>query len=263
MAAKDEKTEPTSQIPTNLRVLRLVEEVARTGGAVSPAKVGEALGLPKATIHRLFQTAADEGYVQRDISGRAFVVGPKLRELSTQVLAFDHSRAARVAILKRVTEEVGETCNLAVPDADGMVYLDRVETSWPLRIQLPVGSTVPFHCTASGKMLLSSLPQKHLNTLLMNLALERHGPNTLTDPDQLATALETVRAQGYSTDDQEFLDGMAAVAVPIQDISGRLLATLSVHAPLQRKSLSQLEGALPALRAGAEQLRAFALGQAD
>jgi len=219
--------------------------------------VGEALGLPKATIHRLFQTAELEGYLQRDLDGRAYVVGPKLRHLAAHVQAFEPSRAARVAILRQVTDQIGETCNIAVPDVEGMIYLDRVETSWPLRIQLPVGSQVPFHCTTSAKMFLSSLPQKHLQTLLSALKLTSLGPNTLTDTARLMAELEVTRKQGYATDNEEFLENMAAVAVPVQDLSGRVLATLSTHAPLQRKTLRDLLTMVPVLRDGAERLRAL------
>ena len=68
----------------------------------------------------------------------------------------------RQTVLNALAEDVGETCNIAMPERHAMVYLDRVETKWPLRIQLPVGTEVPFHCTASGKMYLSSLKPRLL-----------------------------------------------------------------------------------------------------
>ena len=144
-------------IPTNLRLLLLIEQVAREGVPVTPAAMSTALDLPKATVHRLLTTAEDEGFLQRDLDGRSYGPGHRLRQLSANTLSSQRVRTERLLIMKNLAEKVGETCNLAAPGRYGMVYLDRVETHWPLRIQLPVGTQVPFHCTASGKLYLSSL----------------------------------------------------------------------------------------------------------
>ena len=88
-----------------------------------------------------------------------------------------------------------------------MIYLDRVETKWPLRIQLPVGTTVPFHCTASGKMYLSTLRPSHLRTYIRSAKLSQNAPMTVTDPDELTTEIKRVQERGYSTDNEEFMEG--------------------------------------------------------
>ncbi len=160
----------------------LLEEIARVGVPVTPTTANEVLGLPKPTVHRLFHRLEEEGFLQRDVDGRSYAPGQRMRKLSANVLSSTRLRTVRLAILNALTEEVGETCNLATPDRDGMIYLDRVETKWPLRIQLPVGTTVPFHCTASGKMYLSTLAPRHLETYLAATQLEAHTPSTLVDP---------------------------------------------------------------------------------
>ena len=71
---------------------------------------------------------------------------------------------------------------------------------------------------------------------------------------QLLQELKETRQRGYSTDDEEFMEGMTAIAVPVLDNRGRLLATLSVHAPVQRHSVTSLLGYLPVLKSGAEAL---------
>jgi DNA-binding IclR family transcriptional regulator len=68
-------------------------------------------------------------------------------------------RAARHAILARVVEGIGETCNFTMLDGGEVIYLDRVEAAWPLRMNLSSGSRVPLHCTASGKLLLALQPK--------------------------------------------------------------------------------------------------------
>lgn len=256
--AADAPEKKEGQIPTNLRLLVLLEEVARRGVAVKPAEMIEAMGLPKPTVHRLMQTAEAEGFLQRDLDGRAYGPGPRLRKLALNTMSSEHLRTARLSILKSVAEELGETCNLATPDREGMIYLDRVETKWPLRIQLPIGTQVPFHCTASGKMYLSTLKPRSIHAILHGRPLQAVTSKTRTDPDALSAELGAIAGRGYSTDDEEFIDGMVAVAVPVRDARNRLLATLSVHAPVQRLSLQELKEFLPALQKAASELAGLA-----
>ncbi|WP_298913870.1 IclR family transcriptional regulator [uncultured Roseobacter sp.] len=253
----DFANEGQGQIPTNLRLLVLLEEVAKAGVPVTPSALKESLQLPKPTLHRLFHTAEASGFLQRDIDGKSYGPGPRLRQLSINTVSSQRLRTVRLAILRSVAEKIGETCNIAVPDRDGMTYLDRVETHWPLRIQLPVGTQVPFYCTASGKMFLSSLRPAYLDRFLSNARLERRAPGTITSKAKLKEEIEATRKRGYSTDDQEFMEGMAAIAVPILDDRKRLVSTLSVHAPLQRQDLAGLAKNIDALKTAAQELTAL------
>ena len=243
-----------TQIPTNLRLLLVVEEIAKAGTPLKPMQLSAALGLPKPTIHRLLQTAEAEGFLQRDLDGRSYGPGPRLRQIAVHTMSSERLRTGRLAILKSVAEEIGETCNLATPDREGMTYLDRVETKWPLRIQLPIGTQVPFHCTASGKMYLSTLRESTLAAVLNSRPLEALTEKTIITPDALRAELAETRKRGYSQDAEEFMLGMTAVAVPVIDSTGRLMATLSVHAPDQRHSVEDLYAFLPALKDAAIKL---------
>jgi len=255
--AETDTQEKETQIPTNLRLLLILEEVARRGVAVKPSDLIDTLGLAKPTIHRLLQTAEAEGFLQRDLDGRSYGPGRRLRLLSVNTMSAEHLRTARLAILRGVAEEVGETCNLAVPDREGMIYLDRVETKWPLRIQLPIGTQVPFHCTASGKMYLSTLRQKTLEGFLSAENLEPQTERSLTDPSLLRAEICRIAEKNYSTDDEEFMTGMTALAVPVWDEQDRLVGTLSVHAPIQRHDVNSLLSFLNILQMGAKKLSAL------
>lgn len=241
-------------IPTNLRLLLLLEEVARVGVPLTPTAVNEDIGLPKATVHRLFHRLEEEGFLQRDIDGRSYAAGQRLRKMSVHVLSSSRLRTVRLSVMNALCEELGETCNLATPDREGMVYLDRVETKWPLRIQLPVGTQVPFHCTASGKMYLSTLPPHMLAKFLSSAKLEAQTDRTLTDVAAMQEEIGKTRDRGYSIDREEFMEGMVAIAVPIHDDLGRLMSTLSVHAPTQRASVELLEDHLGRLKTAAQDL---------
>lgn len=241
-------------IPTNLRLLLIIEHMASVGVPVTPTEVNATLGLPKPTIHRLFNTLEEEGFLQRDLDGRSYSPGRRLRIMAGGVLSSLRIRTARLAILNQLSRVIGETCNIALPDRDAMIYLERVETEWPLRIQLPIGTRVPFFCTASGKMYLSSLTDAHIRSYVGATLLEARTPNTITDADVLYKELQTIRAQGYSLDREEFMQEMVALAVPILDPNQRTVATLSFHAPTHRFDIDKALNFLQPMRDAAAAL---------
>ena len=140
-----------------------------------------------------------------------------------------------------------------------MRYLDRVETDWPMRIQLPVGTEVPFHCTASGKVFLASLSIAKRTAFVKGLKLKRLTPNTLHDANTILDNVNKVVNRGYSLDREEFIEGMNAIAVPVTDGSGRYVASLAMHGPTSRFSVAVAKSRLGALSAGATALKSVML----
>ena len=246
-------------IPTNLRMLIILEEIARVGTPITPTTVNAKIGLPKPTIHRLFATLEAEGFLQRELDGRSYSAGHRLRKLSVNVLSSLQVRTARLTMLAAMADEIGETCNIAVPDRNAMVYLDRVETKWPLRIQFPVGTRVPLHCTASGKMYLASLTEAHFEHFLDAAQLSKQTPATITKRAVLREEIKMTRERGYAQDAEEFIEDMIAIAVPINDDQDRLVSTLSFHAPKVRLSLEAAHVHIDRLNRTAKELAQLAL----
>jgi DNA-binding IclR family transcriptional regulator len=160
-------------------------------------------------------------------------------------------------VLIWLNQQIGETCNLAVPDNDAMVYVDRVETQWPLRIALHIGSRVPLHATAAGKVTLSLLSEEAFERYLLTGDKQSFTNKTIVDTTMLREEIELVRVRGFATDQEELVDGMIAVAVPVMDARRNFCATLSFHAPTQRLSLEQGLTHLENLRQAAEKLGKF------
>lgn len=240
------------RIPTNLRALRILEVVGAQTAPLNAAEIGRLVGLPKQTIHRLCNTLVNEGYLARERSGLR--PGRQARILASGILHASTSHIARHQILQRLAEETGETVNFAVPEVQGMSYKDRVETDWPFRVQLPIGSHVPFHCTASGKTYLASLPSRERRRMVETLALTAQTSNTITERNGLLRELRDVAKQGYALDSEEFIDGMAAIAVPVRDGDGRYLASIGVHGPVQRYSPDDAAGFAPRMEEAARKL---------
>ena len=239
---------------TTARAFAVLERVAASAEPLALADLVEATGLPKSTVHRLLLLLESERWLAREPDGRRYSAGPRLATLALAALQNPAHRAERHAVLRGLVEEVGETCNFTMQDGDEVVYLDRVEARWPLRLMLAPGSHVPLHCTASGKLFLALMPPARRRRLLAAAPLARLTRNTITDGDSLLRELERIRAENIGTDNEEFLAGLTAIAVPVVDTRGRLLATVAVHAPTSRMSLAKARTHVPTLRRAAAKL---------
>lgn len=227
-----------SRIPTNLRLLLILETLGKAERALTPTEIGILVGLPKQTVHRLCATLLEEGFVVRDGNDKRLRPGRRTRRMAAAALHGASVHVARRQVLVGVAAAIGETVNFVVPEDDGMRYIDRVETEWPFRVQLPIGTNVPFHCTASGKAYLASLAPKARERLVNALPLERHTENTIVEPERLLDELKRTAKDGFARDDEEFFNGMVAVAVPVLDLSGRYAASLAFHGPCLRIDLN-------------------------
>ena len=221
------------------RALAVIEKVASTERPLTPTEINNELQLPKAIIHRLCQFLEDEQFLQRDLDAKRLVPGSRLRQVAVGVFRNEQFRLERTLILQKLSNDIGETCNISVPDGMEMRYIDRAESHWPLRMQLPVGTKVPLYCTSSGKLYLSILPEEKVDKLIQGFRYEAHTSNTLTTPEALKKELTRIRKDGVGTDREEFLEGMVCVAVPILDQKKRFFSTLSFHAPSSRLSLEE------------------------
>jgi DNA-binding IclR family transcriptional regulator len=234
--------------------MTILEAVAKADRPMRASDLVAACKLPRATVHRICGLLGERGYLRQQIGASGYVLGPKLVDLANLVLANQTHNALRHAVLESVAQEIGETCNIAIPDGARMVYWDRVETKWPLRHQLSIGAHVPLHCTANGKLYLSTLSEAQRQRVLDNIKLEKLTPNTITNPTELELALAKISRSGVSTDNEEFLEGMIAIAVPITDAVGRFVAGLAIHAPVVRLGLEDALGHVDVLRAAAREL---------
>jgi IclR family acetate operon transcriptional repressor len=236
------------------RSLRLLALLASENRALTLADLSQRLGLPKATTHRLCTQLLDTGFLARDVDERCFAVGPALRRLALDALNHGTVRGLRHEVLAALVTEVGETCNFTSLDGASVVYLDRVEAPWPWRLTLDVGTHVPLHCTASGKLFLAHLDAPRRDALLAQLPLPRLTVNTLTTRLGLRRECEAITRQGHAVDREEFIPGLIALAVPVRDAHGAVRAAIAVHAPVARLSIEGALQRLPALQVAAQRM---------
>ncbi len=247
-------SQKSAEVPAGsaiLRAIRVLETIADSEVPPHLADLCRTLGLPKPTVFRILSTLEYAGLVAREPGSKRYRCGRRLARLSGAVLLNSPTCAARRAILEELVEQTGETCNLSIPDGHSVVYLDRVEADWPLRVSLSAGSCVPLCASASGKLFLGAMSRRARERLIRQCPLIRHTPQTLDDPVKLEAEIERVQQLGYATDNEEYLPGVRCLAVPVVDAEGRVVAALSLDAPVSRLSLEEALEFLPVMRSAA------------
>jgi DNA-binding IclR family transcriptional regulator len=238
-----------------LRELRVLEQLARTQHAQTLSQLAQRLDLPKTSLMRLLSVLVDSGFVTKAPGEHgSYVPGTRMTRLALSVLGTPHfSRTAR-AILARLVDAIGESCNLTAPEGDSMRYLERVETRHPLRLTMEVGAHVPLHCTATGKLMLAMMDDAQRRRTLDRIDLAACTPRTLTRRAALEQDLAQIRQGRIGIDDEEFVLGMVAVAVPVLDVKGHMIAALATHGPTARVSVQSLLEQIPRMREAANSM---------
>ena len=246
------------------KAFTVLEIVSQHRQPITMAEIVRATGLTKPTAHRIASTLAEMGFIERDEMRRGYVEGPRLLRLAMDTIRVAAPRTVRRTILRAVSEHVGETCNFGIMTGSEVVYVDRVEAKWPLGLRFEAGSRVPAHCTAMGKLLLSRLPKGERQALINAMALNRYTGRTLTDPGQLLEAIRQIGESQIGTDDQEFIEGVVCIAVPVIADTGATIGSLAISAPEARVSLVELMTFAPMMRTAAAKLGAtFRLRDAE
>lgn len=239
-----------------LRAISILEAISRHQDAPQLADICRLVELPKATVYRILTTLEHAGYVCKEPGSKSYTCGGRLFKMAGNALLRSPNRAARHGILEELVEQIGETCNLTVPSVNTVLYLDRVEASWPLKTALGAGSNVPLYASASGKLFLSYMNRKNRERFVRTTPLVRYTKKTLHEPSVLLHELEQIRVQGFALDNEEYLPGICCIGVPVQTDDGTVVAAIAAHAPITRMNLEQAREYLPQMREAADAIAA-------
>jgi len=206
-------------------LVRIVEE----DEAPTVGELSQLAGLPKSTTSRLVSALERQGLVQRDPTRGTLEPGPVLLRYARRETSGNDLVVLAADALERLARVSGETANLGVATPTAVEMLDQRDSRHILGSANWVGQRVPHHGSVIGKVFLAEgavpFPEG---------PLERIAPRTITDPAELRRDLERGRALGYATAVDELEPGLWAVAAPVRDAGGRVVAALSVSGPTVR-----------------------------
>jgi DNA-binding IclR family transcriptional regulator len=233
------------------RALTILEVLARVGEAGVTEIAGE-LGVHKSTAFRLVTTLEAHRLVEQTSERGRYRLGIGVLRLAGATTArLDLVQEAR-PVCRTLAADTGETVNLAVLSESSALYLDQIAGSSALQPHNWVGQHIPLHATSNGKVLLSGLDDAAVKDLLGTLS--RYTPTTITKKGKLREELARVREQGYAVAVDELEEGLTAVAAPIRNAHGDVVASMSVSGPTFRLPERRVADVVPLLVAAAAEV---------
>lgn len=234
--------------------LRVLECFGADAPRLAIAEVAEKTGFDRATARRSLLTLHHLGYAAYD--GKFFSLTPRVMRLGMGALAALPLPQIVQPWLDQLSEQIGQSCSVAILDEAEIVYIARAAQRRVMSIGLMPGSRLPAHCTSMGRVLLAALPEDEARAMIESADLTPRTVHSRHDPADILAEVRQVRAQGFAVIDQEIEVGLRSVAVPIFDALGRTVAALNTGMAAIQASPEELQTTyLPALLKVQEGLR--------
>jgi DNA-binding IclR family transcriptional regulator len=232
------------------RGLDILEMIEAENGDIGVRELARRVGLSPTIVQRLVSSLAARGYIEKNSETSRYRLGHRSMILGASgERGVDYAATARRE-LDRLAQEHHLNGFVSVLRSGRATYLQAVQADG-LAINVSIGSEMPLHSTAAGKVLLASLDDGAARKLLGNRRLAAITPHTITDPAALVASLAKVRRQGYATVVEENIPGVLSVGAPITDRGGHVVAALSVAFPKYLESGLTLQGSIPLVTAAA------------
>ena len=215
------------------RVVAILEHLAKEPGGATLSRIASKVGLAPSTLHRYLKSLQDHGIV-RQAGDRTYGLTPRLYLLGVAAAnGFDLEHHAQ-ASLERLAQASGETLCMMVREDDQAVCVARINSNHHLKIEARIGSRADLRLGATGRVLLAFAAETLRDELLARPPIAPRTSLTITDPERIRDALETIRRDGYYVSRSQVDEGVTAVAAPVHDHTGEVIAALAIVAPDSR-----------------------------
>ena len=246
-AAENRDTDNRDYVSSLARGLEILRAFSRTRRRMTLSEVAAETGMTRAAARRFLLTLVREGYAQTD--GKLFDLTPQVLELGFSVISSVGIWDVARPFIKRLSEDIEESVSAAVLDGPDVVYVVGQQFHRVISVGVTIGSRLPAHCTATGRVLLAQRPPGEWNAMMAGLKLSRVTPHTVTTRRGLKSILTKVRAQDWSLVEEELEVGLLSIAVPLRRRSGEVAGAINVGAPSLRATPEHMvETILPRLQ---------------
>ncbi|HEY3731163.1 MAG TPA: IclR family transcriptional regulator C-terminal domain-containing protein [Steroidobacteraceae bacterium] len=218
--------------------LAVIGAFSRERAALSLSDIARSARIPAATARRCLLTLEELGYITRN--GRNFLLRPKVLELGAAYLDSMNIEQITKTHLEELARNTSDSAALCVLDGVEIVYVARASVRTLVRLEAHVGSRFPAHATSTGRVLLAGVSAERLQRYFESARFEALTDRTVTDPARLRSLVEECRRTGYSVVEDELAYGVIALAVPVLDQAGRVVAALNSSSHSRRMSRTKL-----------------------
>lgn len=214
------------------RAADILNALSKHEDGLTLGEIALQVGLPRSTVQRIVKALDDANFLIAASPTSGVRLGPALLALAASVKQFSTAELAR-PLVTQLSKDTGETVDVAVLGSDKAVVVDQIHGTHPLLAVSAVGSSIPLHCSASGKILLAALPPERLASFKNRLTLPALTQHSITTWAALNKELESVRRSGVAFDREEYRIGICAVAVALRG-PGDEVAAISLPVPSDR-----------------------------
>jgi len=203
-------------------------------------ELSEHLNINKSTVYRFLTSLKELNYVQQKPDNEKYCLSLRILDLAGHILAGLDVRTAAQPVMERLSHQTRETIHLAKLDQDEIIYIDKIDSTQPLRMHSYIGQKVPSYASSLGKVLLAWSTEETLKRFFDRGNLYRITDKTITDPSLLMEELHKIKVKGYAVDIEENVPGVCCVGAPIWEIEGMVAAAISISMPSIRFKEDQL-----------------------
>jgi DNA-binding IclR family transcriptional regulator len=256
MANPDEFLDDGREREQNLslkKAVRILRSFSHSSPELTLADIVRRTGLARTVCYRLVSTLEQEGLLDRDPDTSRYRIAIALFQLGGIALSGVTIRSASAAALSDLCRQTGDTVLLVIEHGADALCIDRFDGDYPIQqTALTMGKTMPLHVGGGPFALFSHMPEERREAILRK-PLQAATRSTVTDVKQIRKRMEHVRRVGFSVGDEDAIEYLLAIGVPIFGSLGRVIGALSVGGLKQRYPKHRIaEVAKLAVEAGAK-----------
>ena len=225
------------------KAMDILDLLSRSSTGYTLSEISAKLGYPKSTVHALLSTMRDRDLIRQLPSG-AYALGLKLFEYGSAVSrGFDITAVSR-PYLERLSAATGATAVITMLSYDSAVSFDYARSQAGVQIMPEIGSRLPLHAASQGKLLLSSMSDSKVKTLLKRNGMPSYTPHTYASANELIDSFKEIKAQGYSVEDGEYKIGLRSVSAPVYNSAGEMKYALTTIGFFRRRDAKEFLNAV-------------------
>jgi IclR family transcriptional regulator, KDG regulon repressor len=238
------------EIEAVVTTLNIIEHMAQARGPIGVSELASAVGMPKPRIYRHLRTLLSRGYVTQQAESEKYGLTMRLSHIARAIADQSGIQVEMRGVMSALRERVRQSVVVGQIEDEGVRVLDILRQASAVEISSRPGTLFDFHCTAQGKVALAFGPPK-LWKKVLRAPLRRWTEATLTDPARLKAEVDRVRKRGWAVAPGEVLSGINALAAPVFDAGGALVATIGVLGSTQHVAPRPAPALLAAVLAAA------------
>ncbi len=233
-------------VPAVDRALRMLVTLQKSNGDRTVSDMARDLRIPKSSAHQIAATLRYHGFIEQDKYTRSYRLGPGLGNMVSHRRRHVELPALARPYLKSLAETARMTALLGVREANHVVLAAKVESPSPFDISAPVGHVLDTNAGVFGKLFAAETHEESPGNS-PNAVPPACTSKSITDLNEYARELQTVRVHGYALDLEEYLDGVVAIGAPVRDVRGHILGAIcliGLAVSHGRQQLTELGGAV-------------------